>query len=141
MTIPETYVFTTDGRWLPLPNNPLTEAAGVDPGDGFEEQVKKAGYSEWARFGGAEMVPVWLQVWRRGRDEGKQRRALEYLVSVDTTMSWDIVFAESTPALMELLARWVPVVERATVTQLLNELDEGKRSFGELARRSLGAER
>ncbi|MFE2736237.1 hypothetical protein [Streptomyces sp. NPDC059349] len=47
-----------------------------------------------------------------------------FLVNVCTAGYYEMVYAESVPALMELLARWTPVVQGAAIGKLAGELDD-----------------
>ncbi|WP_330293507.1 hypothetical protein [Streptomyces sp. NBC_00576] len=47
-----------------------------------------------------------------------------FLVNVITDSFYETVYAESVPALMELLARWTPVVQGAAIGKVAGELDD-----------------
>ncbi|TXC99713.1 hypothetical protein [Streptomyces sp. ISID311] len=47
-----------------------------------------------------------------------------FLVNVNTHSFYETVYTESVPALMELLARWVPAVQGAAFSTLAGLLEE-----------------
>ncbi|MET7784707.1 hypothetical protein ABZT28_55455 [Streptomyces sp. NPDC005388] len=66
-------------------------------------------------------MPRWG--WRStgGKDDGPTPL---FLVNVTTDSFYETVCAESVPALMELLARWTPVVQGAAIGKLAGELGD-----------------
>ncbi|WP_171117026.1 MULTISPECIES: hypothetical protein [unclassified Streptomyces] len=111
------WLFTTNGEWQQA-EDPLAPHQHLDD---WNEQRKAAGYASWSSFPGLDAAPLGLEIYR-GQDDGPM---LLFLVNVTTDSFYETVYAESVPALMELLARWTPVVQGAAIGKLAGEF-EGK---------------
>ncbi|MGA4953723.1 hypothetical protein [Streptomyces lydicamycinicus] len=108
------WVFTTAGDWQQT-TNPLTPHRHLVS---FEAQLKAAGYTEWTSFPHEEFAVLSLQVYRNSDTE------LPYMVSLATPTTWEVVYAESLPAMMDLLARWTPTVQGAALSYLAGQLND-----------------
>ena len=131
-------MFTTDGNWVELDVDPVSPA-GV-AGAGFDEELGRAGYGEWAGFPAQEATPIRLEITRH--EQPSQTKPM-FRICVCTAPRHEVVYAESVPALMQLLSLWVPAVQGAAVGQLLGDLDEaarkGKTDFPQLLAATLKA--
>lgn len=104
MTLPRIHIVNTEGVWRQ--GNPVPSLFNSDF---LDRELKAAGYGEWTRIG-SEFSALSLQVFvQEGGDENVPR----FLISVDTPEKCELVFAESTPALMGVLAQWAPAVQAA----------------------------
>ncbi|MFF9512164.1 hypothetical protein ACF1BU_37255 [Streptomyces sp. NPDC014724] len=120
------WVFTTHGEWRQA-DDPLASHRHLDD---WEAEVKAAGYSSWTKFPQQDTTPIALEIYR----SEKAGSELEFIVNVSTSSYYETVYAESVPALMELLARWTPVVQGAALGALAGQLDD-KGVVPSLARR------
>ncbi|MFC8095335.1 hypothetical protein [Streptomyces sp. NPDC057301] len=109
------WVFTTNGEWQQT-EDPLAPHRHLDD---WTEQAKAAGYSFWTSFPEQDTTPLALEIYR-SEDDGP---APMFLVNVSTSSYYETVYAESVPAVMELLARWTPVVQGAAFGRLAGQLD------------------
>ncbi|MET8956267.1 hypothetical protein [Streptomyces sp. NPDC004533] len=121
-----TWVFTTNGEWQRA-EDPLAPHRHLDD---WEAERKAAGYSSWTSFPQEETTPLSLEIYR-GENAGS---APLFLVNVTTSSFYETVYAESVPALMELLGRWTPVVQGAALGQLAGQLAD-KNAILSVARR------
>lgn len=110
------WLFTTNGEWQQA-EDPLAPHQHLED---WDEQRKAAGYSSWTRFPQQDTTPLALEIYR-GPDTGPGPL---FLVNVSTDSFYETVYAESVPALMEVLARWAPVVQGAAIGKLAGELDD-----------------
>ncbi|MFE4716629.1 hypothetical protein ACFRLW_09275, partial [Streptomyces sp. NPDC056728] len=110
------WVFTTNGEWRQA-EDPLGPHRHLDD---WEGELAAAGYSSWTSFPQQDTTPLVLEVYR-GMNAGPGPL---FLVNVCTAGYYETVYAESVPALMELLARWTPVVQGAAIGKLAGELDD-----------------
>ncbi|WP_336053985.1 hypothetical protein [Streptomyces sp. CA2R101] len=110
------WVFTTTGEWQQA-EDPLAPHRHLDD---WEAQVKTAGYSSWTKFPKQDTTPLALEIYR----SEKAGSELLFIVNVSTSSFYETVYAESVPALMELLARWTPVVQGAALGALAGQLDD-----------------
>ncbi|MFE3547421.1 hypothetical protein ACFXN2_01990 [Streptomyces kronopolitis] len=120
------WIFTTTGEWQQA-EDPLEAHRHLDD---WEAEAKAAGYSSWTSFPRQDTTPLALEIYR-GKDVGAGPL---FLVNVSTSTFYETVYAESVPALMELLARWTPVVHGAALGALAGQLDD-KSLIPSLARR------
>ncbi|SOD67410.1 hypothetical protein SAMN06297387_1318 [Streptomyces zhaozhouensis] len=135
------FLFTTKGTWTSLESDPVFDRPGVDPHDDCDKVVKEAGYSPWTSYPRRDLAPMWLEIWV---DDRLEPQLPKYRIEVSGPDTYDVVYAESTPALMELLSRWAPAIQSAAVTDLIASLNEHKplqSSFVALLRRALGEQR
>ncbi|MGW7640418.1 hypothetical protein [Streptomyces decoyicus] len=67
----------------------------------------------------------------------------EFMVVICNHCYYQTVYAESTPAMMNVQARWAPAIQAAAVTQLVGELEDSKSSgfasFASLFRQALSS--
>ncbi|MGW2394005.1 hypothetical protein ACWCYK_31605 [Streptomyces lydicamycinicus] len=110
------WVFTTTGEWQQA-EDPLAPHRHLDD---WEAEVKAAGYSSWTKFPEQDTTPLALEIYR----SEKAGSELLFIVNVSTSSFYETVYAESVPALMELLARWTPVVQGAALGALAGQLDD-----------------
>lgn len=112
-------LFTTAGSWAALNRDPMPGAAVLDAD--FDTERERAGYEPWGRYPDTELDPdLWLEVYRHGFPTAELP---QFCISVDTRARGEVVYAESTPALMDLLARWMPAVQGAMLSAALEQLD------------------
>ncbi|MFF7097993.1 hypothetical protein ACFY9A_37260 [Streptomyces rubradiris] len=109
------WIFTVSGEWQ-QGQDPLEPHRHLDD---WEAEAKAAGYLSWTRFPEQDTTPLALEIYR-GTDSGPGPM---FLVNVSTSSFYETVYAESVPALMELLARWTPVVQGAAIGQLAGEIN------------------
>ncbi|MFE2273341.1 hypothetical protein ACFXB4_29415 [Streptomyces lavendulae] len=112
----EIWVFSMNGEWRQA-DDPLASHRHLDD---WEKERRAAGYSSWADFPKQDMTPLRLEIYR-GQDAGPMPL---FLINVSTHSFYETVYADSVPALMELLARWVPAVQGAAVSDLLGQMEE-----------------
>ncbi|MDP9612851.1 hypothetical protein [Streptomyces demainii] len=110
------WVFTTNGEWRQA-EDPLVSHRHLDD---WEAEVKAAGYSSWAKFPQQDATPLALEIYR----SDKAGSELLFIVNVSTSSYYETVYAESVPALMELLGRWTPVVQGAALGALAGQLND-----------------
>ncbi|MGW4995950.1 hypothetical protein ACWEQ3_52000 [Streptomyces mirabilis] len=110
------WLLTTEGEWRQT-QDPLAAHRHLED---WNAEVKAAGYVLWTSFPQQDTTPVALEVYR-GEEAGP---APLFLVNVSTSSFYETVCAESVPALMELLARWTPVVQGAAVGRLAGQLED-----------------
>lgn len=110
------WLFTTNSEWqqaedLLEPHRHLND---------WDAEAKAAGYSARTKYPQQDTTPLALEIYR-GKDAGP---APLFLVNVTTSSNYETAYAESVPALMELLARWTPVVQGAAIGKLAGELED-----------------
>lgn len=127
------YMFTMTGEWIEIDHDPVLDAPGVSRGDGadFTKQVRQAGYCSFTGYPSHDLAPLRLDVSRAGR-EALERGEPTYLVAIDTPESYDVVYAENTPALMDLLSRWAPAVQSAVIADFTTGLESPGTTDSEL---------
>ncbi|MFE5871693.1 hypothetical protein ACFQ6V_24015 [Streptomyces roseifaciens] len=111
----------TGGEWTRVPD-PFREAP-----DWFTA-VKEAGYSEFFASGDDVTNTLAIKVYT-GRTD--------YLVEVASIAGCEVVFAATLPDVMDLLAKWIPVVNAVTLGNLLSALDSVNPSLSDLIRGAL----
>ncbi|WP_329529664.1 hypothetical protein [Streptomyces sp. NBC_01462] len=114
----QTWVMGTNGQWR-QEQDPLAEHRHLED---WNAEAKAAGYVAWTSFPQQDISPLRLEVYRGADSEPGPL----FLVNVVTLGYYETVYAESTPALMELLARWTPVVQGAAISQLAGDLEDRK---------------
>ncbi|MFB7509643.1 MULTISPECIES: hypothetical protein [Streptomyces] len=131
MTKKGAFMLTTADHWVELEADPLARF-DLD----HDEAVEAAGYYEWGRLSKKDFTPLWLEIYRR--KEGLDS-VPEYMVVICNSGFWDVVYAESTPAMMNMKARWAPAIQAAAVTELLGELEDDTTysTFANLVRQAL----
>lgn len=117
MTTARDLQLTEHGKWEPFDfyaNAP--DPRNVDMGAYLEAE----GWSRFITLGaGADYSSLVLATWSRIRD-GQS----EYLVEVQTDLeSSDFLKVNNLPALMDLLARWAPAVQAATIADIAKDLN------------------
>ncbi|MFJ2598760.1 hypothetical protein [Streptomyces erythrochromogenes] len=133
MTKKNPFMLTTSDRWVELEADPIARFAHIKD---HAEAVKQAGYSEWGTLSQKDLTPLWLEIYRR---HGGLDTDPEYMVVICNHGVWDTVYAESTPAMMNLQTRWAPAIQAAAVTGLLGELENDRTfsTFAGLVRKAL----
>ncbi|MFD5658641.1 hypothetical protein [Streptomyces hirsutus] len=133
MTKKNPFMLTTADQWVELESDPLARFEHIPD---HEEGVRKAGYSEWGTMSRKDLTPLWLEIYHRtdGLDSDP-----EFMVVICNHGFYQTVYAESTPAMMNLQARWAPAIQAAAVTELLGDLEDSKTfsSFAGLVRQAL----
>ncbi|MGW6782245.1 hypothetical protein [Streptomyces sp. NPDC054987] len=126
-------MLTTSDQWVELESDPLARFEHIKD---HEQAVKKAGYSEWGTLSEKDLTPLWLEVYRR---HGGLDADPEFMVVICNHGVYATVYAESTPAMMNLQARWAPAIQAAAVTGLLGELEDDRTfsGFAGLVRKAL----
>ncbi|MEU6213090.1 hypothetical protein ABZ891_24740 [Streptomyces sp. NPDC047023] len=126
-------MLTTSDQWIELESDPIARFEHITD---HEEAVKEAGYSEWGTLSEKDLTPLWLEIYRR---HGGLETDPEFLVVICNHGVYATVYAESTPAVMNLQARWAPAIQAAAVTGLLGELENDRTfsSFAGLVRKAL----
>ncbi|RSS57476.1 hypothetical protein EF909_16165 [Streptomyces sp. WAC01280] len=118
-------MLTTDGSWNQLEADPLEPYEELND---WDEGVKAAGYHRWSSFGCRDDNPLWLEVYRR---YGKPELTVPlFMIVVSARHHYEVVYAESLPAMMDLQARWAPALQAAAVTELLGRLDDPRTKHG-----------
>ncbi|WP_042401506.1 hypothetical protein [Streptacidiphilus carbonis] len=105
------------GQWTRIAS-PLSDDAGY-----WRTQAQEAGYSEFFKTGDPDLNYLAIRV-----SKGPEN----YLIELDSSLMADAVFAATLPDAMELLAKWVPVVNAVTLGNLLVELDGHDPGLSEL---------
>ncbi|OEJ22471.1 hypothetical protein [Streptomyces subrutilus] len=119
------FMLTTSGTWDQLESDPLAPFSHLDD---WDEQVKSAGYYKWGGLGTQDDIPLWLEIYRVHTD--KEGSAPCFLVVLSNSGHFEVLYAESAPALMELQSRWAPAIQAAAVTDLLGRLDDSSSKYG-----------
>ncbi|MFC8953730.1 hypothetical protein ACFT8P_14020 [Streptomyces sp. NPDC057101] len=127
-------MLTTDGSWSQLEADPLKPYEELSD---WEKGAEAAGYYQWSTFGSKDDNPLWLEVYRR--HEKPELTVPLFMVVVSARHHYEVVYAESLPAMMELQSRWAPALQAAAVTELLGRLDDPatKHGFAGLVRSAL----
>ncbi len=103
----------TNGQWTPID----LFADCPDNAD-VNTYLKSTGWEEFLSVGAETDGPINLKTWQRTRDDG-----VEYLLEVNDVHSCSPYMKVDTfPDLMDLMARWSPVIQTASVTYVLNDL-------------------
>ncbi|MFE7302945.1 hypothetical protein [Streptomyces sp. NPDC057579] len=122
-------LFTTGGKWVDLDVSPVP--AGAEGSD-FDQDLRRAGYREWESFPEqGNTTTLRLEV---SRQVQPSRTKPLFCICVNVVAAYEVVYAESVPALMQLLSQWLPAVQGAAVTQLLGSLEAAadKKEFAHL---------
>ncbi|MCX4920211.1 hypothetical protein [Streptomyces sp. NBC_00687] len=110
------WVMGTNGQWR-QEKDPLAQYRHLED---WNAEAKAAGYVSWTSFPQPDVLPIGLEVYRgTDADPGPL-----FLVNVVTPAFYETVYAESAPALMDLLARWTPVVQGAAVSRVAGDLED-----------------
>ncbi|MEU9147259.1 hypothetical protein [Streptomyces sp. NPDC048349] len=118
-------MLTTAGTWVQLESDPLAPFRQLDD---WDEEVKNAGYYRWGGLGRRDDNPLWLEIYHLRTD--KEGNAPSFLVVLSNSGYYEVLYAESAPALMELQSRWAPAIQAAAVTDLLGRLDDSTSQYG-----------
>ncbi|WP_190817728.1 hypothetical protein [Saccharopolyspora pogona] len=112
---PRDLQLSDDGKWEPY--DVSGGASDVtDVGDYLESQ----GWSPYLRLGAGEWASLNLLTWQRDQD-GRS----EYLIAVSNQdQASEYLKVSSLPTLMDLLARWAPAVQAASIADVVQDLHE-----------------
>src|SRR5690554_215188 len=115
---PPTAPHFTDGAWGEGPD--VVARDWPEESDVFKA-LQQSGYSEWACIGDGDAlaVPLTLTIFTRVEEP-------QFYISVEGNKHSNIynVYVRNVPDLMELLAKWVPTVQAAAVTDLVQQLND-----------------
>ncbi|MEU9998098.1 hypothetical protein [Streptomyces sp. NPDC050848] len=127
-------MLTTDGTWVQLDTDPLKPFEELDD---WDKGTHAAGYHRWSIFGCKDENPLWLEIYRH-RANPEPDGPL-FMVVVTNSDYYEVVYAESLPALMDMQSRWAPAIQAGAVTDLLGRLDDTqtKHGFAGLVRSAL----
>ncbi|MEV0649953.1 hypothetical protein AB0I28_32320 [Phytomonospora sp. NPDC050363] len=112
MTTPMWDLHFSEGAWEPT---------NVIPADSstVDTDLDKAGWERFWVIGGQENGALHIVTWRRDSPDGPGR---QYLLQVwDVNTGSEFVQVDGLPGLMELLAKWAPIVQAASVAGAIAE--------------------
>lgn len=119
MNKPRDLQLTDDGKWEPYD----VFAAAPDPDNvpNVGAYLESQGWSGFTTLSaGLDWSSLSLVVWQRDHDG----RA-EYLISVESELAGSSYMkVNNLPTLMDLLARWAPAVQAATIADVVRDLQE-----------------
>ncbi|GAB2520751.1 hypothetical protein [Nocardiopsis aegyptia] len=123
-----------DGAWTTVPDEFW---AAWPEGDGYDEAFKATGYETWIRVGDADAtaLPMTLTIHSRQAEP----RYLVFIEGAHSHLEW--VYARELPDAMELLCRWTPTVQSATVAEVIRQFNDPygeNRDTVELLKKLLG---
>ncbi|MGW3470128.1 hypothetical protein ACWDKQ_17080 [Saccharopolyspora sp. NPDC000995] len=115
VTSPRDLQLSADGKWEPY--DVFGGASDVtDAGDYLESQ----GWKPFLRLGAGEWASLNLLTWQRDQD-GRS----EYLIEVSNQeQASEYLKVIGLPRLMDLLARWAPAVQAASIADVVQDLHE-----------------
>ncbi|MFI9231349.1 hypothetical protein [Streptomyces rimosus] len=108
-----------DGKWTRF-QSPLSRSA-----EDWDAAVEQAGYEEFFSSGEADVNVLVIKV---------HKGASDYLIELESISRYEYVFAATLPDVMDLLAKWMPVVSAVVTGNLLNELNGGSPNVTDLLR-------
>lgn len=128
-------VYTNEGVWEIRPGNPFEWEDGKE----YQDAVQSSGYDLFTSmgFGECSLTSHRLRTGVSGKPE--------YMIEFNTGGGCTMVFTESFPGFMDVLAQWMPVVRDARIVEMLDNLSSYEESseakkywtLGQLIRDSL----
>ncbi|PKV99602.1 hypothetical protein ATK30_0582 [Amycolatopsis echigonensis] len=108
---------TSDGRWESFD---IFSGAPDSEGLNVGEHLQSQGWEHFLRLGQGDWCSLTLTAWRRPFED----RA-EYLLSVSTGLAAsEFLKVDNLPQLMDLVSKWAPAVQAATLADLVEDLNE-----------------
>ncbi|TDX84923.1 hypothetical protein [Amycolatopsis arida] len=109
---------TPEGRWEPY--DALADAE--DDGGDVEALLHSLGWTSFVRLGSGEDFGVEIEVYERRTRDGHP----EYLLDIWGEHSGSpYLKVDNLPAVMELLAKWAPIVQAASISRVVRDLAAG----------------
>lgn len=94
---------------------------GPEDGTDTHARLRELGWESFFTLGSADEVGIEVEVWIKSAGQGR-----EYLVDVwGVNAGSEFLKVDSLPVLMELLAKWAPVVQAAGIARVTGDLTTG----------------
>ncbi|MEU3310515.1 hypothetical protein ACWGSK_24020 [Nocardiopsis sp. NPDC055551] len=106
-----------NGKWIKTEDEFW---AAWPEGDGNEKAFEATGYKQWFQVGDPDALALPLTLTVYARAEGTPR----YMVSLETHMDMDWVYAHELPDVMAVLGQWMPTIQAAAISEVVRQFND-----------------